>query len=195
MKQYKFLCDSHSGSMDVFDVDNTLVITSGMIDVTDHKNGINFRLSPEEFDNYQFFSYHTLDFSEFDDIQILKSGTIIERSFSMIKSSIEMRKAVGIVTARNNEEVVREFLLDHQIDINPDFIFGVNNPKYGWIGSNAHKKKMAFNSLITMGFSKFNFFDDRKANLDSVKSIESELPAIEINCELIDNSWIQNKKE
>lgn len=190
--KYKFLAKATRHEMNVFDVDDTLVVTDSKIRVTDHETGEVIELSPQDFNEYESKPHHTQDYSDFRSLEILKAGRIIDWVFDILKNTLKKSKAVGIVTARDNAKLMRDFLLYHNIDINPDFIFAVNDKNSGLTGNIAERKKQAFERLVDLGFTSFRFFDDAKENLDLVKSLEKEL-GIKVKTKWIKEDWIPRK--
>jgi len=176
--------------MSVFDVDDTLVVTAAKIKVFDPHNGEEYSLTPAEFNDYEKKAHHKLDFSEFDDGELLLNGKPIEWVLNILKNTINKEKAVGIITARGDKQIVIDFLKKHGVKINPDFVFAVNDPKSKYKGNNAERKKQAFKDLIDMGYTKFRFFDDNLDNLAYAKQLEDEHPEVEIETKHIQDKWI-----
>lgn len=160
----------------IFDLDDTLVVTNARIEVTDAGSGSKFYLSPKEFNEYEKKTSHSIDFSQFDDPDILKAGTIVEWTLDIMKEVYANEGAVGIITARGDAQLVREFMLSHGVDIHPDLVIAVNEPGTEFTGTNAEKKQQAFKKLIEKGYSKFIFFDDDINNLKHAKLLEKQYP-------------------
>lgn len=160
----------------IFDLDDTLVVTNARIEVTDSWSGDKFYLSPKEFNEYERNSNHSIDFSQFDDPDILRAGTIVEWTLDIMKEVYAQEGAVGIITARGDAQLVREFMLSHGVDIHPDLVFAVNEPGTEFTGNNAEKKQQAFKKLIEKGYSQFIFFDDDINNLKHAKLLEKQYP-------------------
>lgn len=176
--------------MSIFDVDDTLVVTSAKIRVFDPHTGEEYGLTPGEFNDYEKKSHHELDFSEFDDGELLLNGKPIEWVLNILKRSMNKERAVGIITARGDKQIVIDFLKKHGVKINPDFVFAVNDPKSKYKGNNAERKKQAFKDLIDMGYTKFRFFDDNLDNLAYAKQLEDEHPEVEVETKHIQDKWI-----
>jgi cytidyltransferase-like protein len=160
----------------IFDLDDTLVVTNARIEVTDSWSGEKFYLSPKEFNEYERKANHAIDFSQFDDPDILRAGTIVEWTLDIMKEVYAKEGAVGIITARGDAQLVREFMLSHGVDIHPDLVFAVNEPGTEFTGNNAEKKQQAFKKLIEKGYSQFIFFDDDINNLKHAKLLEKQYP-------------------
>jgi cytidyltransferase-like protein len=160
----------------IFDLDDTLVVTNAMIEVIDSWTNEKFYLRPKDFNEYERQSHHNIDFSQFDDPDILKAGKIVEWTLDIMKEVYENEGAVGIITARGDSKLVREFMLSHGVDIHPDLIFAVNEPDSPFTGNNAERKQQAFKKLIEKGYSRFIFFDDDINNLKHAKLLEKQYP-------------------
>lgn len=180
--------------MSVFDVDDTLVVTAAKIKVYDPHAGEEYSLSPAEYNEYERKSHHELDFSEFDDGDLLLNGRPIEWVLNILKKTINKEKAVGIITARGDKNIVIDFLKKHGVRINPEFVFAVNDPKSRYTGNNAERKKQAFKDLIDMGFTNFKFFDDNLDNLAYAKQLEDEHDEIKVQTKHIQDRWIPKFK-
>ena len=189
-KDYSFLAKKARNQMNIFDIDDTIVVTKSSIKVTDHKTGEIISLTPQEFNDYEKEAHHELDFTDFEDPEILRAGKIIDWVFKILKETLKKSKAVGVITARGDAKLIRDFLLENGVDINPDFIYAVNDPELGLTGSVAEKKKQALKRLIDMGFTDFKFFDDAQENLDLAKSVEKEIEGVKIKTTHIKQEWI-----
>lgn len=171
----------HGSKIIVFDLDDTLVITDAKIKVCDKKTGECHELTPEDFNEYESSPNHELDFSDFKSLEIMKAGKMIDYYLKIFKEAYKMKLAVGIVTARDDREMIYKWLREHVgYHIDKDLIFAVNDPVHKFKGSISDKKKAAFNELIEMGYNDFQFFDDDDANLKLVKSLEKEHDGIKI---------------
>jgi hypothetical protein len=180
-------------SINIFDVDDTLVVTDSKIKVTDHKKNRTYELTPKEFNEYTANPNHDLDFSDFENSDILKAGNIIDWVFNILKGTMKKGKRVGIITARGNAQMIYDFLIHNGVDVNPKYIFAINDPKQNFSGDNiALKKKQAFKRLIALGFNDFTFFDDDKDNIKLAKELAKEDPNIKMKTRLIRQRWIPN---
>ena len=169
---------SRDNSIIVFDLDDTLVVTNAKILVKDALTGEKFDLTPQEFNDYEKEPHHEVNYTQFNDANILKAGRLVEWVLNILRSAYESGTAVGIITARDNKKLVREFLLSHGIDIHPNLIYAVSDPEFGFDGTIAEKKKEAFRKLMAKGFTHFTFYDDDRKNLALAKSLETEFAEI-----------------
>jgi len=181
--------------INLFDLDETLVLTTAKIYMTTDKE--TFSLTPQEFNSFQIqHDKHKLDFSEFDDIDILKKGQWIQWTLDILKKTYEKGKAVGIITARSDKDMIRQFFLDNDIDIHPELIYTVNSPefrkKYG-TRNVAELKKYAVLEIIEKGFTKLRFFDDDKKNIREIQKLGKE-ENVDIEINLVKDKWIPKMK-
>lgn len=173
----------------IFDVDDTLVVTRSKIKVHNPKTGFSAELTPQQFNTFRKIPNDKMDFSDFQSLDILKAGKIIEWVFSILRRTIQKGKPVGIITARDDAKLIQQFLAHHGININPQYIFAINDPSLGFKGSTAERKKEAFKKFIEMGFNDFTFFDDDEENIKLAKSLSRE-PGIKMKAKLIKSKWI-----
>jgi hypothetical protein len=171
----------HGRKIAVFDLDDTIVVSKAKIKVFDPNTGESFELTPEEFNEYEKAPGHQLDFSQFRDLEIMKAGKLIDYYLKILKDAYRSKVAVGIVTARDDREMIFRWLREHLgLRIDKDLVFAVNDPVHGYRGNIADKKKQAFEEIIGMGYRDIQFYDDDKANINLVKSLELEHPGVEI---------------
>ena len=185
------LFEGKYNNINIFDVDDTLVVSDAKIKVTDHKTKKTYELTPKEFNEYTEKPHQDLDFSDFEDPNILKAGRIITWVFDILKGTMKKGKRVGIITARGNAQMIYDFLIYHGVDVNPKYIFAINDPKQGFYGNTiAQRKKEAFKRLVTLGFNDFTFFDDDKENIELAKELAKEDPNVTMKTRLIRQRWI-----
>lgn len=172
----------HGSKIIVFDLDDTLVITDAKIKVCNRKTGECYSLTPEEFNEYEKHPDHDLDFNDFKSLEVMKAGRLIDYYLKIFKDAYRMKIAVGIVTARDDREMIYRWLREHVgYRIDKELIFAVNDPVHKYKGAISDRKKAAFRELVEMGYSDFQFYDDDQANLTLVKSLEQEYPEIHIS--------------
>ena len=183
-------------SINVFDIDDTLVVTDAKIRVFDPTTGEEHAMTPAEYNEYEHMPHHELDFTDFDDMEMLKDGQLIQWVVNILKKTMAKGKAVGIITARSaGKKALGEFFKHHGIKIHPDLIFSVNDPTTHYKGDNAERKQTAFEELIAMGYKNFKFFDDDFKNLQYAKDLESKHPEISMKTLHIQPKWRPNMTE
>jgi len=171
----------HTSKIIVFDLDDTLVITDAKIKVYDKNSGESYSMTPEEFNDYERQPHHEVDFDDFKDLEIMKAGKLIEYYLKIFKEAYKLKIAVGIVTARDDKNMIYRWLREHiGYRIDKDLIFAVSDPVHGYKGDISDRKKAAFKELIDMGYVDMQFYDDDTANLKLVKSLETEYAGVSI---------------
>lgn len=182
-------------SINVFDLDDTVITTSAKIKVFNPITKDSFELTPAEYNFYKKEKHHKIDFSDFDDIDILRKGQLIDWVVDILKKTMLKQKAVAIVTARSADVgILKSFLKENGMNIHTDLIMPVSNPRLGFTGSVAERKKQAFERLHEMGYENFKFFDDNEDNLKEVKNLESEL-GITVELRHIQPKWVPSLVE
>lgn len=158
----------------IFDLDDTLVKTDAKIKIVDRHTGKEIKeMTPEEFNSFEGNSKkYVLNFDDFASPEILRQGKFIHNIFNKLKSYYKKGIPVAIVTARSSSDLVRDFFLDHGIDIHPQLVIAINDPQYEYVGTIAQRKKQAIQDLVDLGFKRLTFFDDNEENLRLAKQVE-----------------------
>ena len=161
----------------IFDLDDTLVKTDAKIKVYQKETGDLLQsMTPEEFNGYVNLNGHVLDFEDFNDLQILLSGKLIEKNVKILKECAQ-EHPVGMITARSHLMSVLEFIYEKRLPIREKLVFAVNDEDSGFRGNVAERKKQAFIELIGKGFNDFIYYDD---NLDNLKAAETLIKEYDI---------------
>jgi hypothetical protein len=154
----------------LFDLDDTIIHTTAEIYIV--KNGKRVRkMSNGEFNDYVLKPGESFDFGEFDDPNIL-AGSAFTKYWDTLKREYRKGTHVGILTARSNCDMIKQFFLDNGIRIKDELVMAINDPALGLKGSIQQKKSEAIGILANAGYKLFVFFDDNKANLESAKDLE-----------------------
>jgi hypothetical protein len=172
-----------SGKILVFDLDDTIIVSAARIWVTNKTTGEKFSLTPEEFNTFQKKPNLILNFDEFQSLEIMKAGKLINYYFKIFKEAYRNKIAIAIVTARDDHRMIYRWLKEHlKHPIDSDLVFAVNdNAHHKFKGDIADRKKEAFREIIAKGFNDLQFYDDDDANLRLVKSLEDEYSDISIS--------------
>lgn len=158
----------------IFDLDDTLVKTDAKIKVYQKETGDLLQsMTPEEFNGYVNLNGHILDFEDFNDLQILLSGKLIEKNVKILKECSQ-KHPVGMITARSHRMSVLEFIYEKRLPIQEDLVFVVNDEDSGFSGNVAERKKQAFIKLIEKGYNDFIYYDDNLDNLRAAETLVSE---------------------
>lgn len=160
----------------IFDLDDCIVVTAAKIIVTDSKTGKTFELTPEEFNDYEKNPKHLVNFDQFRSIEIMKAGRLIDKYFSILKKNYNKGIAIGIITARDDQSMIYEWLRFHVgFHIDKKLIWAVNDPVHRLIGNIQQRKQGAMQWFIDQGYTDITFFDDDKNNIKLIKQLEKQL--------------------
>ncbi len=164
-----------AGRLAVFDLDDTLILSTAKIQVLNKKGKVIKSLTPAEFNFFKLDpKKHSLSFDEFESAEILREAEFIAHILEKLKIYYSSGVHVCILTARSSSSMIRSFFMENGIDIHPDLVIAVNDPKYQFKGNIAQKKSEALRGLIANGYHDFIFFDDNQENLDHAKELEKE---------------------
>ncbi len=177
--------ETETGSLSIFDIDDTLFHTTAMIAVK--KNGkIVKRLSNNEFNTYKLAPGEEFDFEEFRDAhKFYHESKPISRMLDKAKIILDRSKRnpnsrVVIVTARanfDNKELFLDTFRKHGFDIDKVRVERAGNITGEMIP--AFKKAIIIrNYLNTKMFSKVRLFDDAMSNLKEFLKLKNEFPNI-----------------
>ena len=120
-----------SETLAVFDLDDTLIISTAKIQVLDIKTGKVIKtLTPAEFNFFKPTSKHALSFSEFEDFEILKQAAFITNVMEDLLKFYNSGVHFAIVTALSESKMIRDFFLHNGIDITPDLVLAVIDLKH-----------------------------------------------------------------
>lgn len=174
------------GTLNVFDIDDTLFHTTAKISVI--KDGkVVKELSNQEFNTYQLKSGESFDFSQFRDSEkFYKESKPISRMLD--KASIILKNSesnplskVVIVTARANFNDKNKFLdtfRKHNFDIDKVRVERAGN--INDVHDVAFKKVIIIRNYInTNMFNKVRLFDDSMANLKAFLKLKTEFPKVQ----------------
>ena len=160
----------------IFDLDDCLVVTNAKIIVTDSKTGKKFELTPEEFNDYEKGRNHIVNFEQFKSLEIMKAGKLIDKYFNVLKGNYKKGIAIGVITARDDQNMIYEWLRYHVgFHIDKKLIWAVNDPVHGLSGNIQQRKQDAMKWFIEQGYTDITFFDDDKNNIKLIKQLEKEL--------------------
>lgn len=158
----------------IFDIDDTLLVSDTKVFVM--KDGeIIKELSAADFNEYKLGPGESFDFSDFMDINSLRRG-YFTRYINTLKKAYEKGIHICLLTARETTDMIRDFFLENGIDIKPELVIAVNDPKQPYHGSVSQRKAQAIEALVRQGgYKQIIFFDDNKANLKQAKKLSSKL--------------------
>ena len=162
-----------SNKIILFDLDDTLINTVAEIGVV--KNGrLIKRLPNDEFNDYVLKPGESFDFSEFADPDMLASSPFT-KYWNTLKREYNKGTHIGILTARSDCKMIKDFFLKNGIRIKDALVMAINDPSLGLTGSIQQKKSEAIKILADVGYNTFIFFDDNEPNLRSAKELEKQM--------------------
>lgn len=162
-----------SNKIILFDLDDTIIDTIAEIGVVKGGKVIK-RLPNAEFNDYVLGPGESFDFGEFDD-PILLDKSPFTKYWDTLKREYRKGTHIGILTARGDSKMIKEFFLKNGIRIKDELVIAINDPSLGLKGSIQEKKTEAIRILAGVGYTNFIFFDDNEPNLKSAKALESQL--------------------
>ena len=162
-----------SNKIILFDLDDTIIDTIAEIGVVKGGKVIK-RLPNAEFNDYVLGPGESFDFGEFDD-PILLDQSPFTKYWNTLKREYKKGTHIGILTARSDCRMIKEFFLKNGIRIKDELVIAINDPTLGLKGSIQEKKTEAIRILAGVGYDNFIFFDDNEPNLKSAKALESQL--------------------
>ena len=164
--------NTSSDKIILFDLDDTIIHTTAMISVMKSGKCIK-KLTNSEFNNYVLKSGEYFDFEEFSDYDILLQSEFTQY-WNTLKREYNKGTHIGILTARENCNMIKKFFLNNGICIKDELVMAINDPKLGLSGSIQERKSEAISILADAGYKLFIFFDDNESNLKSAKKLEKE---------------------
>lgn len=164
-----------SNKIILFDLDDTIINTTAEILIT--RKGVPYRkISNAEFNNYKLRFGESFCFDEFEDPWILSQSTFT-RYWNTLKREYHKGTHVGILTARGDCNLIRNFFLNNGIDIKDELIIAINDPSLNLESTSIQSKKAEVIGLLAnAGYDTVIFFDDNEPNLVAAKSLENTYP-------------------
>ena len=129
---------TYSNKIILFDLDDTIIHTTAEIMIIKDDKIIK-RISNTEFNNYTLKHGERFDFKEFDDPTILTNEEFTPY-WDTLKREYNKGTHVGILTARGDCKMIKQFFNDKGIRIKDELIIAVNDPHLGLSGSIQERK-------------------------------------------------------
>ena len=173
-----------SGTLTIFDIDETLFHTKAKVKVV--KGGRLVReLDNQEFNTYKRKPGEEYDFGQFKNAEYFRKTSVpvekmIDRAKSVVKAKGNPHSRAIICTARadfDDKETFLQTFRDHGIDIDQMHVERAGNLG---IDSSAEAKKVIFRKYInTKNYIKARLYDDAMSNLKAFLELKNEYPDIE----------------
>lgn len=194
MKTFReYISEAKSGSLTIFDIDETLFHTTAKIAVL--KDGKLVRhLDNQQFNTYQLKAGETYDFSEFRSAEKFNKeskpiNNMMAKAIAILKNSQKnpLSKMI-ILTARanfDNKETFLDTFRKYGLDIDKVRVERAGNIN-DLHGIDTKKFVIVYNYLKTNQFGKARLFDDSKSNLVAFLKLKKFFPNIEFEAYFVD---------
>ena len=173
-----------SGTLTIFDIDETLFHTKATVKVM--KGGkLVHELDNQQFNTYKLKDGESFDFGNFKNADYFRKTStpivrMVEKAKAIVKAKKNPHSRAIIVTARSdfdNKEVFLQTFRDHGIPIDKMYVERSGNLG---IGSPAEAKKVVFRKYLnTKNYIKTRLYDDAMSNLKAFLELQSEYPGVE----------------
>jgi len=164
-----------------FDLDDTLIFSDAKFKIYDtNTNKLIVSLTPSEF-NYHIARHDQfMSFEDFHCENIIGNSRINTKYFNLFKRYISKGIPVAIVTARENRQLILDFLKTKNIVIDPNLVYTVHAPSLNYTGTTPERKKQAIEDLVSKGYNDITFYDDSIDNLNAAFELNSDTVKIKI---------------
>ena len=181
------------GTLNVFDIDDTLYLTTAQVGIK--KNGKTIKkLASGEFNHYTLKDGESFDFGQFRDAKhFSQTSKPIEKMFNKAKAIVANQKENSksiLLTARadmDDREVFLKTFRDHGFPIDQVHVERAGNlVKYKADIKPSLSKLVILRRYIKTGFyNKIRVYDDSKSNLAAILSLKELHSDIDIECWLV----------
>ena len=184
MKSFREFRDESKGSLNIFDIDDTLFHTTAQITVK--KDGkVVQKLTNAEYNTYRLKTGESFDYSEFKDAsKFYKESRPITRMINKAKSIINNMKnplsRTIIITARANFDNRDKFLATFRKYGFPiDKVYVERAGNMTDIDLPAEKKAVIISKYLKGGeYKKVRLFDDSMSNLRTFLRLKTQFPTV-----------------
>jgi hypothetical protein len=121
---------------------------------------------------------HFIDFDTFEEQFVNDNNVKLLSLFNGFKIKVKNGIDTRIITARGNSNLIKNFLLKHNVNYPLENIYATGSVEYHKYGWTSERKEAAFKHLISKGYNNFIFYDDNKENLRVAKELEIEYPIL-----------------
>lgn len=180
-----------SGTLTIFDIDETLFHTKAKVKVV--KGGKVVReLDNQEFNTYQRKDGEEYDFGQFKNAEYFRKTSVpvvrmIEKAKAIVKAKKNPHSRAIICTARadfDDKDMFLQTFRDHGLPIDQMHVERAGNLG---IDSSAEAKKVVFRKYLnTQNYVKARLYDDAMSNLKAFLDLKKEYPNVEFE------SWFVN---
>ncbi len=179
-----------SGTLTIFDIDETLFHTKAKVSVI--KDGKVIRqLDNQQFNTYKLKSGEQFDFGEFKSAKIFRETStpivrMINKAKKIVKAKSNPASRAIIVTARadfDDRDMFLQTFRDHGLPIDQMHVERSGNLG---IASPAEAKKVVFRKYLnTKNYAKVRLYDDAISNIRAFLDLRDEYPNISFEAFLV----------
>lgn len=172
-----------SGTLTIFDIDETLFHTKAKVTVVKDGKAVRM-LDNQEFNTYKLKDGESYDFKEFKSAEVFRRTStpivkMVEKAKAIVKAKSNPHSRAIIVTARADFDDKNMFLQtfrDHGIPIDKMHVERSGNLG---ISSPAEAKKVVFRKYLnTQNYIKTRLYDDAMSNLKAFLELQTEYPGV-----------------
>ena len=184
MKTKRFKEFVGSGTLTIFDIDETLFHTKAKVAVV--KDGKVVRmLDNQEYNTYQRKAGEDYDYREFKSAEVFRKTStpivkMVNKAKAIVKAKSNPHSRAIIVTARadfDDKELFLQTFRDHGLPIDKMHVERSGNLG---IDSPAEAKKVVFRKYLnTKNYTKTRLYDDAMSNLKAFLELQAEYPNVE----------------
>ena len=158
----------------LFDIDDTLIKSKAKIYVLNNENKVIKKLTPEMYNTYVRKEGEHFSYDEFDNERILNEAKLT-KFWKIMTDVYDAGFNVGIVTAREDKEMLIRFFLSRGVDINRYLIFPIGGKDCKFQGTIQDRKRQVIEHLSARGYKNFVFYDDNEDNLREVAKMSNKI--------------------
>lgn len=158
----------------LFDIDDTLIKSNAKIYVLNSQNEIIRKLTPAQYNHYKIKDGEHFNYDEFDNEEILNKAKFT-KFWNKMKEVYNQGFNVGVVTAREDKEMLIRFFLRNGMDINRYLIFPIGGENCKFKGRIQDRKRQVIEHLSARGYKDFVFYDDNEDNLREIASMRDRI--------------------
>lgn len=173
-----------TGTLTIFDIDETLFHTKAMVKVV--KEGLVVRvLDNQEFNTYERKPGEVYDFGQFKNAEYFRKTSVpvvrmIEKAKAIVKAKKNPHSRAIICTARadfDDKEMFLRTFRDHGLPIDQMHVERAGNLG---LNTSAEAKKVVFRKYLnTRNYIKTRLYDDAMSNLKAFLELKNEYPNVE----------------
>ena len=149
-----------SNKIILFDLDDTIINTIAEIGVVKGGKVIK-RLPNAEFNDYVLGPGESFDFGEFDD-PILLDQSPFTKYWNTLKREYKKGTHIGILTARSDCRMIKEFFLKNGIRIKDELVIAINDPTLARLANHGCTSMGVGGELITSSSTLYSLYISQK---------------------------------